>query len=68
MKNNGHKGGRRGKKVIVLMVDGKHIVAIYKDRTDRFVMFMDHKPIARSEIRAISDYKVSPRRREGGNS
>ncbi len=56
----GHTAVRRGKRVLVVMKDGNHFVAKFKDRKSRHIEFLDHDPVEKSEVRGISPYKEVP--------
>lgn len=59
MAKMGHSSVQRGKRVLVLMKNGRHFVAKFKDNTDRTISFYDHDTILTKEIRTLSLYKAA---------
>lgn len=57
MSATGHLSVRQGKRVLVLMADGRHFVAKFKEHKDKSVEFYDHKPASTKDIRTLSIYK-----------
>lgn len=53
----GHLSVQQGKRVLVLMRDGNHILAKFKQRKGRFIEFFDHESIRSNLIRTLSLYK-----------
>jgi len=54
----GHTAVWRGKRVMVMVRDGKNFIAKFKDKTSTTIEFYDHDPIKTSEIRGITIYKA----------
>lgn len=50
---------RQGKRVIVHLRDGTKVVAKFKERRDRELLFYDHDPIPTEHVRTISIYRQS---------
>lgn len=59
MTRMGHMNVKQGKRVLVLMRDGNHIIAKFKEHKGSFVEFFDREPIPTPLIRTLSIYKGS---------
>lgn len=57
----GHTSVQRGKRVLVVMVDGVHIVAKFKEHRDRWIFFYDRPKISTKSIRTLSLYRPTER-------
>lgn len=57
----GHTSVQRGKRVLVVMVGGDHIVAKFKEHRDRWIHFYDREKISTKAIRTLSLYRPTER-------
>lgn len=54
-----HTACRRGKKVMVTMLDGERFLDHFWERTDKYVAFKSGRKVHRASIRAFVIYKPS---------
>lgn len=57
MSGVGHYSVKQGKRVLVLMKDGHHFVAKFKEHKGANVEFYDHETLRTGLIRTLSIYK-----------
>lgn len=57
MSKAGHLSVRQGKRVKVHLENGDTLIAKFKERKGRYVLFFDHNPIRTSEITTLTIYK-----------
>jgi len=53
----GHLSVRRGKRVKVFLRNGEPLIAKFKQKTDKLVLFFDHEPIPTVNIRTLTIFK-----------
>lgn len=55
-----HTATKKGKRVHVILKSGEKLIDHFEGRTDRHVFLRARGRIAKSEIRAFSDYRAPP--------
>lgn len=61
MTGAGHTSVQQRKKVLVVMRDGNHFVAKFKEKKGRFIHFYDHDSIDTTELRTLTLYRNQER-------